>query len=176
MFLVFTAQAWNMTFSFYQSLKTVPKDLSDAAESLRLSPWRRFWVLEAPFAAPGLIWNAMLSMSGSWFFVVAAEALTVGNTTVTLPGIGSYVTLALDRRDLHAVGYAIFAMLLVILLYDQLLFRPLVAWSDKFRVELSAGEEAGGGSWLLAFLQRAQLVRRLTGRWGGSTRRSCGCG
>ena len=161
-FLVFTAQAWNMTFSFYQSLKTVPKDLADAAESLRLSPWRKFWVLEAPFAAPGLIWNAMLSMSGSWFFVVIGEAITVGRTTVTLPGIGSYVALAIDRRDLHAVGYAILAMLVVILLYDQLLFRPLVAWSDKFRVELSAGEESGGGSWLLAFLQRAQLVRRLT--------------
>ncbi len=161
-FLVFTAQAWNMTFSFYQSLKTVPKDLDEAASSLRLSPWRRFWVLEAPFAAPGLIWNAMLSMSGSWFFVVVSEAITVGPTTITLPGVGSYVALAIQRGDLVAIGWAIAAMLVVILLYDQLLFRPLVAWSDKFRVELSAGEEAGASSWLLDFLQRAQLVRRLT--------------
>ena len=161
-FLVFTAQAWNMTFSFYQSLKTVPKDLDEVASSLRLSPWRRFWVLEAPFAAPGLIWNAMLSMSGSWFFVVISEAVTVGRTTITLPGIGSYVALAIERGDLAAIGWAILAMLVVILLYDQLLFRPLVAWSKKFRVELSVGDDAGGASWLLIFLQRAQLVRRLT--------------
>jgi NitT/TauT family transport system permease protein len=168
-FLIFTAQAWNMTFSFYQSLKTVPKDLSDAAASLRLGAWRRFWTLEAPFAAPGLIWNAMLSMSGSWFFVVASEAITVGQTTVTLPGIGSYVALAIDQRNLPAVGYAILAMLVVILIYDQLLFRPLVAWSEKFRVELSAGQSPGSTSWLLDFFQRAHLMRTLTAPVGRLT-------
>ncbi len=161
-FLIFTAQAWNMTFSFYQSLKTVPRDLSDVSNSLRLGPWRRFWTLEAPFAAPGLIWNAMLSMSGAWFFVVAGEVFSVGKTTVLLPGVGSYVQVAIDHRDLRAVGYAVLTMLLVILAYDQLLFRPLVAWSNKFRVELSAGSGPPARSWLLDFFQRAQLVRRLT--------------
>jgi NitT/TauT family transport system permease protein len=160
-FLIFTAQAWNMTFSFYQSLKTAPRDLSDVSDSLRLGAWRRFWVLEAPFAAPGLIWNAMMSMSGAWFFVVASEAVTVGNVSIALPGVGSYVGLAIQRRDMAAVGWAILAMGLVILAYDQLLFRPLVAWSEKFAVELSSSQGPPPRSWLLNFIRRAQLARRL---------------
>src|SRR5215467_6574162 len=90
-FAIFTAQAWNMTFSFYQSLRTLPRDLDEVSRHFRLSAWLRFWRLEVPFAAPGLIWNTMMSMSGSWFFVVASEAITVGDTTVTLPGIGSWL-------------------------------------------------------------------------------------
>ena len=160
-FAIFTAQAWNMTFSFYQSLKTVPRDLSDVSESLRLGPWRRFWVLEVPFAAPGLIWNAMMSMSGAWFFVVISEAVTVGKVSIALPGIGSYVGLAIARRNLGAIGWAILAMGLVILAYDQLLFRPLVAWSEKFTVELSSRQGAPPQSWVLNFIQRAQLARRI---------------
>ena len=160
-FEVFTAQAWNMTFSFYQSLKTVPRDLSDVSDSLRLGGWRRFWTLEAPFAAPGLIWNAMMSMSGAWFFVVAAEAISVGKTTITLPGIGSYVALAIDQKNLGAIGWAILVMLIVILIYDQLLFRPLVAWSEKFRVELSAASGPPPQSWLLDFIQRARLAQHV---------------
>ena len=160
-FTIFTSQAWNMTFSFYQSLKTVPRDLSDVSDSLQLGAWRRFWVLEVPFAAPGLIWNAMMSMSGAWFFVVASEAVTVGNVSIALPGIGSYVGLAIERKNLGAIGWAIVAMGLVILAYDQLLFRPLVAWSEKFAVELSSGQGPPPNSWLLNFIQRAQLARRL---------------
>jgi NitT/TauT family transport system permease protein len=160
-FTVFTAQAWNMTFSFYQSLKTVPRDLSDVSDSLRLGGWRRFWTLEAPFAAPGLIWNAMMSMSGAWFFVVASEAFSVGKTNVTLPGIGSYVALALERQSLASIGWAILVMLIVILIYDQLLFRPLVAWSQKFRVELSSASGPPPRSWLLEFAQRARLAQSL---------------
>ena len=159
-FLIFTAQAWNMTFSFYQSLKTVPRDLSDVSDSLRLGAWRRFWVLEVPFAAPGLIWNAMMSMSGAWFFVVASEAVTVGKVSITLPGIGSYVGLAIEQRNLAAIGWAILVMALVILAYDQLVFRPLVAWSEKFAVELSSRQGPTPNSWLLNFIQRAQLARR----------------
>ena len=173
-FLVFTAQAWNMTFSFYQSLKTVPRDLADVSQSLRLGAWRTFWTLEAPFAAPGLIWNAMLSMSGAWFFVVAGEVFTVGATKVSLPGVGSYVALAIERQDLRAIGFAILTMLVVILLYDQLLFRPLVAWSERFRVELSAAQGEPPTSWLLSFIERAQLMRRLTrpiGRLSGALMR-----
>ena len=160
-FAVFTAQAWNMTFSFYQSLKTVPRDLSDVSQSLRLSAWRRFWVLEVPFAAPGLIWNAMMSMSGAWFFVVISEAVTVGKVSITLPGVGSYVGLAIAQKNLPAIGWAILAMGLVILAYDQLLFRPLVAWSEKFAVEMSVRQGPPPTSWLLNFMQRAQLARRL---------------
>ncbi len=160
-FTIFTAQAWNMTFSFYQSLKTVPKDLSDVSDSLRLGGWRRFWTLEVPFAAPGLVWNAMMSMSGAWFFVVASEALTVGSNSITLPGIGAYVNAALLHEDLGAIGWAVLTMLVVILIYDQLLFRPLVAWSQKFRVELSASDGPEASSWLLDFFQRARLAQRM---------------
>jgi len=158
-FAVFTGQAWNMAFSLYQALKTVPGDLDEAARSLRLSAWQRFWRLEVPFAMPGLIWNTMMSMSGGWFFVVASEAITVGDTSFKLPGIGSYVALALEERNLAAVGWAILAMLVVILLYDQLLFRPLVAWSSKFRFETTASAEAED-PWMLKLLRRTSVLRR----------------
>ena len=122
-FAIFTSQAWNMAFSFYQSLRTVPIELSEAAESFRLSPWMRFWQLEVPFAMPALIWNMMMSMSGGWFFVVASESISVGHTTVALPGVGSYIALAIEQKNLTAIGWAIATMLIVILLYDQLLFQ-----------------------------------------------------
>jgi NitT/TauT family transport system permease protein len=157
-FAIFTSQAWNMTFSFYQSLTTVPGDLDEAARSFRLSAWQRFWRLEVPFAMPGLVWNTMLSMSGSWFFVVASEAITVGSHTWALPGIGSFVALALQRQDLAGIGWAILAMLIVILLYDQLLFRPLVAWSAKFRFETTA-VAAPPEPWVLALLRRTRFLR-----------------
>ena len=159
-FAVFTSQAWNMAFSLYQSLKTVPGDLDEAAQSLRLSAWQRFWRLEVPFAMPGLVWNTMMSMSGGWFFVVASEAISVGDNTWKLPGIGSYVALALERRSLVAVGWAILTMLCVILLYDQLLFRPLVAWSSKFRFETTASAEAED-PWVLKLLRRTRALRRV---------------
>jgi NitT/TauT family transport system permease protein len=164
-FAIFTSQAWNMAFSLYQSLKTVPADLSEASQSLRLSGWQRFWRLEVPFAMPGLVWNTMMSMSGGWFFVVASEAVTVGDTTWKLPGIGSYVALALEKQDFAAVLYAILAMLVVILAYDQLLFRPLVAWSSKFRFETTAAE-ALEDPWVLKLLRRTHLLRTLSGYVG----------
>ncbi len=157
-FAIFTSQAWNMAFSMYQSLVTVPGDLDEACRGFRLTAWQRFWRLDVPFAMPGLVWNTMMSMSGGWFFVVASEAVSVGATTWKLPGIGSYVATALDRRDIAAVGYAIGAMLVVILLYDQLLFRPLVAWSAKFRFETTPGETAED-PWVLALLRRTRLLR-----------------
>ena len=164
-FAIFTSQAWNMTFSFYQSLTTVPRDLDEATRSFRLSTWQRFWRLEVPFAMPGLVFNTMLSMSGGWFFVVASEAVTVGNTTFLLPGIGSYVSEALRASDLRAVFYAILAMLAVILIYDQLLFRPLVAWSAKFRFEMTSGGEAPD-PWVLSVLRRTRLLQ-IVGDWLG---------
>ena len=156
-FAIFTSQAWNMAFSMYQSLKTVPADLIEATYSFQLSSWQRFWRLEVPFAVPGLVWNTMMSMSGGWFFVVASEAISVGDNTWKLPGIGSYVALALEKRDLVAVGWAILAMLVVILLYDQLLFRPLVAWSAKFKFETTAGATAED-PWMLKLLRRTRLM------------------
>ncbi|MGD9803559.1 MAG: ABC transporter permease [Hyphomicrobiaceae bacterium] len=163
-FAIFTSQAWNMAFSFYQSLKTVPGELDEAARHFRLSPWMRFWRLEAPFAAPGLIWNTMMSMSGGWFFVVASEAITVGKTEVRLPGIGSYLALAIEEKNLLAVGQAIVAMAVVILIYDQIVFRPIVAWADKFRAEQTAGVLAPR-SWVLDILRRTRALRTAGTLW-----------
>jgi NitT/TauT family transport system permease protein len=160
-FAIFTSQAWNMTFSLYQSIRNVPKDLDEATKSFHLSGWQRFWRLDVPFAMPGLIWNTMMSMSGGWFFVVASEAITVGNTTVTLPGIGSYVALGIEKQNLPAIGYAILTMLLVIIVYDRLLFRPIVAWADKFRFEQTASATAPS-SWMLDLFRRTRALRALT--------------
>jgi NitT/TauT family transport system permease protein len=157
-FVIFTSQAWNMAFSMYQSLTTVPSDLDEATRGFRLSAWQRFWRLEVPYATPGLVWNMMMSMSGGWFMLVASEAVTVGNTSFQLPGIGSYIAVALAARDIHAVLFAILAMLVVILLYDQLLFRPLVAWSGKFRFETTQVDQ-GEDPWMLALLRRTRLLR-----------------
>jgi NitT/TauT family transport system permease protein len=157
-FAIFTSQAWNMAFSFYQSLRTVPHDLEEAAVNFRFSAWQRFWKLDVPFAMPGLVWNMMMSMSGGWFFVVASEAITVGDKTIVLPGIGAYLATAIDQKDLAAVGWVIVTMIIVITLYDQLMFRPLVAWSDKFRFELTSAQ-AAPESWFLDLLQRSRFVR-----------------
>ena len=157
-FAIFTSQAWNMAFSFFQALRTIPHDLAEASHSFRFSPWQRFWRVEVPFAMPGLIWNTMMSMSGGWFFVVASEAISVGDLQIALPGIGSYVARAIQERNLHAVGWAILAMTATILIYDQLLFRPLVAWADKFRYEQTAAQ-AVPRSWILDLLRRTNLLR-----------------
>src|SRR5271165_3622571 len=172
-FAIFTSQAWNMAFSFYQSLRTIPTELEEASRNFGLSPWMRFWRLDVPFAMPQLIWNMMMSMSGSWFFVVASEAISVGNTTVTLPGIGSYIALAIEHRDLAAVCWAIGTMLVVILIYDQVLFRPLVAWADRFRFEQEPGAPPPQ-SWVFDVLRRSRIIERLRERvtvlWRASLR------
>ena len=155
-FAIFTSQAWNMTFSVYQSLRTVPMELIEAARMYHLSPWRRFWRLEVPHAIPSLVWNMMMSVSGGWFFVVASEAITVSGQSILLPGVGSFIATAIARRDLAAIGWAVLVMFVVILLYDQLLFRPLIAWSRKFQADPSA--DAGNvRPWFLIVLQRARL-------------------
>ncbi len=160
-FTVFTAQAWNMAFSFYQSLRTLPGDLDEVSRQFKLSPWQRFIKLELPFATPALVWNTMMSMSGGWFFVVASEAITVGKTTVTLPGIGAWLALAIERKDFTAVAWAVGAMAVVILLYDQFLFRPIVAWADKFRFEQTASAEEPE-SWFYDLLRRTRIFRRVS--------------
>ncbi len=155
-FAIFTSQAWNMTFSVYQSLRTVPMELIEAARMYHLSPWHRFWRLEVPHAIPSLVWNMMMSVSGGWFFVVASEAITVSGQSILLPGVGSYIVTAITRRDLPAIGWAVLVMFVVILLYDQLLFRPLIAWSRKFQAEPSADAD-NLRPWFLLVLQRARL-------------------
>jgi NitT/TauT family transport system permease protein len=155
-FAIFTSQAWNMTFSVYQSLRTVPTELIEAARMYHLSRWKRFWRLEVPHAIPSLVWNMMMSVSGGWFFVVASEAITVAGQTIMLPGIGSYIATAINQRDLAAIGYAVLVMFIVILLYDQLLFRPLLAWSRKFQADPLADED-NVRPWFLIVLQRARL-------------------
>jgi NitT/TauT family transport system permease protein len=157
-FAIFTSQAWNMAFSFYQSLRTLPHDFDEISRHFRLTAWMRFWRVEAPFATPGLVWNTMMSMSGGWFFVVASEAITVGDTKVQLPGIGSYLALAIDKEDLGAVAWAIVAMGVVIVFYDQLIFRPVVAWSDKFRSEQTAMIEKPH-SWVYDIIRRTRLLK-----------------
>jgi NitT/TauT family transport system permease protein len=157
-FAIFTSQAWNMAFSFYQSLRTVPNDLDEVSRQFGFSAWRRFIRLDLPFATPSLVWNIMMSMSGGWFFVVASEAITIGNTTVTLPGIGAWLALAIARQDLHAVAIGVGAMAVVILLYDQLVFRPIVAWADKFRFEQTKSQDAPR-SWVYDLVRRTRWLR-----------------
>jgi NitT/TauT family transport system permease protein len=156
-FLIFTSQAWNMAFSFYHSLRSIPDEMIEASRNFQLGGWLRFWRLEVPFGMPALIWNMMMSMSGGWFFVVAAEAISVGNTTVTLPGVGSYIALAIQQKNLAAIGWAIAAMAVVILLFDQLLFRPLMASADWFRLEQEAGFTANQ-SWALTMMRRSRFL------------------
>lgn len=157
-FAIFTSQAWNMAFSLYQSMRTVPPELKEASRIFRLSSWQRFWRLELPFAMPGLLWNMMMSMSGGWFFLVAAEAISVAGQDIKLPGIGSYIAVAIEAKNGVAIAWAIGAMLTGIILYDQLFFRPLLAWADKFRFEESQGETAQQ-SWLLDWLRSSNWFR-----------------
>nr|WP_256478897.1 ABC transporter permease subunit [Legionella sp. 27cVA30] len=158
-FVIFTAQVWNMTFGFYQSLKMVPHDLREASDMFQLSSWQRFWKVEVPYSMSGLLWNMMISMSASWFFVVLSEAIVVAHQDIRLPGIGSYIALAIEQRDLHAVGYAILTMVFVIFLYDQILFRPLIAWSEKFKMEQSPDEDEYQ-SWLVDWMRSSRLMKR----------------
>ncbi|MCS7324586.1 MAG: ABC transporter permease subunit [Anaerolineae bacterium] len=160
-FAIFTGQVWNMTFSFYYSLRSLPRDLDEAARLYRLSPWQRFWKVAVPYSMIGLLWNAMMSFGGGWFFVSASEAITVLNNDYTLPGIGAYVAEAVRQQDLRAIGFAVLAMALMIIVVDQLLWRPLVAWADKFKFEATAADEAPR-SWLYDFLRTSTLPRRLS--------------
>ncbi len=163
-FAIFTSQAWNMAFSMYQSMRTVPSDLREAARIFHLSAWQRFWRLELPFAMPALLWNMMMSMSGGWFFVVACETITVNNHDIKLPGIGSYIAFAIAEENYVAMGWAIAAMVVGILIYDQLLFRPLIAWANKFKYE-QTGDQGGQESWFLTLMRRTNAVKGLTERF-----------
>ncbi|MFN3361543.1 MAG: ABC transporter permease [Pseudanabaenaceae cyanobacterium] len=155
-FAIFTSQVWNMTFSFYQSLRTIPRELDEAARLYRLSRWQRFMKLEVPSAMVGLLWNAMMSFGGGWFFVSESEAISVLNKEYILPGLGSYVATAIAQENLSALGWAILTIAVVIVAVDQLFWRPLVAWSDKFRLEQSASAEVPS-SWMYDLITTARL-------------------
>ncbi|OEZ33455.1 sulfonate ABC transporter permease [Francisella endosymbiont of Amblyomma maculatum] len=165
-FGIITAQAWNMILSFYQSLKTVPKELREAADMYQLSAWQKFWKLEVPFAMPGLVWNTMMSMSGSWFMIVASETIMVNfsasqSIPINLPGIGSFIDAANNVQNFTVISAAIVTMLVTIILYDQLLFRPLVAWSEKFVIS-DKPSETYSKSWFLTILHKAYVVKIFT--------------
>lgn len=157
--MIFTAQAWNLAFSFYNSLKGLPGDLRDACQVAGWQPRRTFWQLEVPGAAHGLVWNGMLSMAGGWFFLMVNEAFRLGDHDYRLPGVGSYMSVALDQGNVPAMALAILAMVAMIVLVDQLLWRPLVVWVEKFRLDDTAGGGPAPTSWVLEFLRRARLPR-----------------
>lgn len=164
-FALFTAQAWNITLSLYQSIRTVPKELREMTHIYQLSKWQLFWKLEIPFAIPGLIWNAMMSMSASWFMIVASESIVVhfskySSAVVNLPGIGSFINQANDSKNIVAILAAIIVMLIVIILYDQLIFRPVIKWSEKFIIS-EISKEGDTKSWFLVLLKRSKVLKLL---------------
>lgn len=157
MFAIFTSQAWNLTFGFYDSLLTQPRELDEAARLIGLSRWRRFWRLDLPHGAIGLIWNGMMSMGGAWFFLVASEAISLGSDTYALPGVGSYAGAAIAAGDLGKVGLAVVTMTIVVVMVNVLFWQPLVAWSEKFKNEQSGAAPAR--SRVLDLLRRSRWPR-----------------
>ena len=162
-FAIFTGQVWNMAFGFYHSMVTVPADLQEAASNYRLSRWQRFRTLELPASAHSLIWNSMMSFGGGWFFVAQSEAISVMNHDIQLPGLGSYMAQAVAQGDRQAALWAVAAMLALIVATDQLVWRPLLAWADKFKIE-STGAALPATSWVYSLLRRAYVFR-----WWGRT-------
>jgi NitT/TauT family transport system permease protein len=166
--MIFTGQAWNMTFSFYHSLRSIPRDFQEVATLGRFSFWRRFRWVDLPSAALGLVWNSMMSMAGGWFFLMVSEAFVLGDRSFQLPGLGSYMSVAVARGDRTAMVSAVIAMVLMIVLLDQILWRPVVVWAQKFRVDES-GQAAEAQSWFLDLLRSSRLVaalKRMAGTLG----------
>ncbi len=161
--LIVTSQVWNMTFSFYQSLTTIPEELREASAIFRLNPWLRFKTMELPFGANPLIWNSMVSWAGGWFFLMAAESFNVGNRDFRLPGLGSYLQQASNAGDTTAIVLGIGTLILVIVLLDQLVWRPVLVWADRFKVEMATGDNPPT-SWFYDILSRSWLVEQFTTR------------
>jgi len=161
-FAIFTSQVWNMTFSFYHSVRSLPRELDELSRSLRLTRWQRYWKIEVPSSMVGLVWNGMMSFGGGWFFLAASEAISVLNKHYTLPGVGSYVATAVDHGELGKVGYGIAAMVVMVIGVNVLFWRPLTAWSERFKVEDSAAAEQQSS--LVLNLLRRSAWPRLLGR------------
>jgi NitT/TauT family transport system permease protein len=154
--MIFTGQVWNMTFSFYHSLRSIPPDLIDAGHIYRFGWWRRFSLIELPYSTVGLVWNGMMSMAGGWFFLTINEAFRLGDHDFRLPGVGAYMSVAIDRNDRGAMVAAVLAMIVMIVIVDQLFWRPLVAWSERFKFE-DVGSSTATGSWVLRLLRRTRF-------------------
>ena len=164
--LIFTGQVWNMAFSFYSSLKSIPREMIEASRIYRFSAWQRFWQLEMPFAAIGLIWNSIVSVAGGWFFLIVCEMFAFKGTSFRLPGLGSYLQTAADAGNLHALLWGLFVLVLIIVATDQLIWRPLIAWSDKFKFEQTESATRVTSP-ILTLLQRPSALTRLPARvWG----------
>ena len=164
--LIFTGQVWNMAFSFYSSLKSIPREMIEATRVYRFSAWQRFWQLEMPFAAIGLIWNSIVSVAGGWFFLIVCEMFAFKGTSFRLPGLGSYLQTAADAGNLHALLWGLFVLVLIIVATDQLIWRPLIAWSDKFKFEQTESATRVTSP-ILTLLQRPSALTRLPARvWG----------
>jgi len=161
--LIFTGQVWNMAFSVYSSIRNLPREMVEAAQVYRLSWWQRFFELELPYSAIGLIWNSMMSVAGAWFFLMACEMFVLGNRDLRLPGLGSYLQSASNAGDTCAILWGLLAMITVIVLLDQLVWRPVIAWSDKFKVEQVEAAQSTRSP-LLDFLRRSRLLERLSRR------------
>ncbi len=171
--LIFTGQVWNMAFSFYSSLKSIPREMIEASRIYRYSAWQRFWQLELPFAAIGLIWNSIVSVAGGWFFLIACEMFPVGNRLFRLPGLGSYLQTAASANpvDVHALFWGLAVMVLIIVATDQLIWRPLIAWSDKFKFE-QVESTTRATSPILSLLQRSSILTNLPARAWNSVEES----
>ncbi len=159
--LIFTSQAWNMTFAFYSALITIPRELREVAAMHRLSPWQRLRQLELPYATVGLVWNSMMSWAGGWFFLMESEMFTLGSRDFRLPGLGSYLQQAANAGSVGATVAGLLTLGALIVLLDQLVWRPIVAWSDKFKMELVTGEQAPRSA-VLILLRRSRIVAWLT--------------
>jgi NitT/TauT family transport system permease protein len=161
--LIFTGQVWNLAFSFYSSLKSIPREMTEASRIYRYSAWQRFWQLEMPFAAIGLVWNSIVSVAGGWFALIACEISPFANYTYQLPGLGSYLQVATNSGDYKALMFGIGAVILIVVATDQLLWRPLIAWSDKFKFEQVESADRVTSP-ILALLRRSNLLSSLPGR------------
>ncbi len=159
--LIFTSQAWNMTFSFYHSVRTVPQELIEASRMYRLTWWQRFWRRDVAFSVIGLVWNSMMSWAGGWFFLMAAETFTLGDKDFRLAGLGSYLQAAANEGNSAAIVLGLVTLVALIVLIDQILWRPLIAWSDRFKMELTESADAPQ-SWFLDLLQRSALLHSLS--------------
>lgn len=166
--LIFTSQVWNLTFAWFQSLTTIPKELREASKIFRLNTWMQFKTLELPFAAISLVWNSMMSWAGGWFFLMAAEIFTVGQQDFRLPGLGAYLHEAANRSDFTAIGWGIATLVLVVVLLDQFVWQPLLAWSDRFKVEMVEDSD-GPTSWFYDLWRRARLAEWVRTRLIGPT-------
>lgn len=154
--LIFTSQAWNMTFGWYQSLTTVPVELREASSIFRLNTWLRFKRLELPFGTIGLIWNSVMSWAGGWFFLMAAEIFTVGSRDFRLPGLGAYLQEAANQGDFRSIAFGLTALITTIVALDQFIWRPLLAWSDRFKVEMTGSDEPPT-SWFYDLIHTSRL-------------------